>query len=98
LYKLLLFLNKTDDEKIIDHFEKFTLKYLSDITGEETKSGDVESNLLLEQKFSRFCEVSASSKEEWDRKMNSKAGRELNKHLMDFHQHITAIFVNYNKT
>jgi len=98
LYKLLLFLNKTDDEKIVNHFKDFTLKYLSDVAGEEIKSGGVESNLLLEQKFSRFCEISVSSKEEWDRKMNSKAGRELNKHLMDFHQHITAIFVNYNKT
>jgi hypothetical protein len=98
MYQMLLFLNKTDDEKIIDHFEKFTLKYLSDITGEEIKSGDIESNLLLEQKFCRFCEASVSSKEEWDSKMNSKAGRELNNHLMDFNHHITAIFVNYNKT
>ena len=98
MYKLLLFLNKTDDEKIISHFEDYTLKYLSDVAGKEIKSANVESNLLLEQKFSRFCEVSVSSKEEWDRKMNSRAGRELNKHLLDFHENITAIFVNYNKT
>lgn len=98
MYKLLLFLNKTNDEKIINHFEDYTLKYLTALTGVEIKSGQVESNLLLEQKFSRFCEVSVTSKEEWDRKMNSKEGRELNKHLMDFHQHISAIFVNYNKS
>jgi hypothetical protein len=99
LYKLLLFLNKTNDEGIINHFEENTLKYLSDLTGgEKIESADVESNLLLPLKFSRFCEVSISSKEEWDMKMNSKEGRELSKHLMDFHQHITAIFVNYSKT
>ena len=98
MYKLLLFLNKTNDEKIISHFEDHTLKYLSIVAAvEKIESADVESNLLLPLKFSRFCEVSFSSKEEWDMKMNSREGRELNKHLMDFHQHITAIFVNYNK-
>jgi hypothetical protein len=98
LYKLLLFLNRTNDNKIIDHFEDHTLRYLADVAGvEKIDSADVESNLLLPLKFSRFCEVTFQSKEEWDRKMNSREGRELNKHLMDFHQYITLIFVNYNK-
>jgi hypothetical protein len=32
-----------------------------------------------------------------DRMMHSKAGKELNKSLMDFHKNITVIAVNYNK-
>jgi hypothetical protein len=53
--------------------------------------------LLLEQKYTYYCEISAASKDEMDRMMNSKAGKELNKSLMDFHKKITVIAVNYNK-
>jgi len=95
MYKLLLFLKKTDNKEINNLFNDYTLKHLSELSGKEIKAADVESNLLLEEKYSKFCEVSVSSKEEWDTKMNSKAGKELNKHLMNFHQHISVIFVNY---
>lgn len=95
MYKMLLFLHKTDEEGVEDHFKEFTLKYLSDLAGTEIKAAEVESNLLLEQKYRLFCEVEAASKEEWDGRMNSKEGKLLNKDLMDFHEFITVIFVNY---
>ena len=97
MYKLLLFLNKTDDEQVLNHFNEYTVKHLSEIAGEEIKIASVESNLLLDQKFSKFCEVTAESKDMWDKLMNTKAGRELNKDLMDFHQSVTLIFVDYQK-
>ena len=96
MYKLLLFLHKTNQDEILLHFNDFTKKYLADLTGEEIKVADVESNLLLDKKYSKFCEVTVDSKETWDRMMNSKEGKILNKDLMDFHQHITIIFVDYN--
>ncbi len=95
MYKLLLFLKKTDNKEINNLFNEHTLKYLSELNGGKVEAGEVESNLLLETKYSKFCEVNVPSKEEWDKKMNSKTGREFNKHLMDFHQYITVIFVNY---
>ena len=95
MYKLLLFLKKTNDENVLNHFKEFTIKYLTQIAGEEIKIADVESSLLLDQKYSQFCEVTVSSKDEWDEKMNSLSGRELNKDLVDFHQNITVIFVDY---
>ncbi len=95
MYKLLLFLHKTDDEQVIDHFEKYTVKYISEITGQDIKIGTVESNLLLEQKFGKFCEVTIESKEQWQKLLNSKAGRDLNNDLMDFHKSVTVIFVDY---
>lgn len=97
MYKLLLFLHKTDDEQVINHFEKYTVKYLSEISGENVNIGNVESNLLLEQKFGEFCEVSFESKEKWQELMNSKAGRDLNNDLADFHKNVTVIFVDYQK-
>jgi hypothetical protein len=95
MYKLLLFLKKTTNKEIINLFNDHTLKFLSEINGNEVKAADVESNLLMEIKYMKFCEVVVSSKEEWDKKMNSRTGKELNKHLIDFHQFIDLIFVNY---
>jgi uncharacterized protein (TIGR02118 family) len=95
MYKLLIFLNKTDDEKIIEHFNKYTLKFLSEISGDNISAGSVESNILLEQKFSKFCEVTFDSKKEFDEKMASPKGLEFSNDLMEFHKFITVILVSY---
>ncbi len=95
MYKLLLFLKKTDDEEVNEHFRNFTLKRISDVIGREIKTGDVESSLLLDVKYSKFCEASVESKDEWDNMMNTKAGRELNNDLMEFHSFVDLIFVDY---
>ena len=97
MYKLLFFLHKTDDENVLQFFRDNTIKKLEGIIGKDVSIAEVESNLLLEQKYTYYCEISASSKEEMDRMMHSKAGKELNKSLMDFHKNITVIAVNYNQ-
>ena len=97
MYKLLFFLHKTDDEDVLQFFRDNTIKKLEGIIGKDVGIAEVESNLLLEQKYTYHCEISASSKDEMDRMMNSKAGKEFNKSLMDFHKNITVIAVNYNK-
>ncbi len=95
MYKLLLFLKKTKEEKIVNHFKEFTLKYLSDVVNKNIKAGKVESNLLSDEKYLMFCEVTVESKDNWDELMNSKLGKDLNKDLAEFHEFVTAIFVNY---
>ncbi len=95
MYRLLLFLNKTNEESVLNHFKEFIIKYLSEAIGQKIKIGKVESSLLLEQKHTLFCEVSIKSKEEWNSKMTSKAGKEFNRDLMDFHKHIIPIFIEY---
>ncbi len=97
MYKLLFFLHKTDDENVLQFFRDNTIKKLEGIIGKDVGIAEVESNLLLEQKYTYYCEISALSKEEMDRMMHSKAGKELNKSLMDFHKNITVIAVNYNQ-
>ncbi|QQS37706.1 MAG: hypothetical protein IPM56_07065 [Ignavibacteriales bacterium] len=96
MYKQLFLLKKSGDEQVRKHFDEFILKHLSRITGNEIKSGKVESNLLLEQKYDACCEVTFKDKQEMDKMMNSEAGRELNKDLFDFHKHIDIITINYN--
>lgn len=97
MYKLLFFLHKSNDQEIIRHFYDFTVRYLQEIVGNEVKVANVESNLLLEQKYSYFCELISETKNEMDKMMNCKAGKELNKDLMEFHKHITVIAVHYSE-
>jgi hypothetical protein len=97
MYKLLFFLHKTDNEDTLQFFKEHTVKKLGEVIGANVGIAEVESNLLLDQKYSYYCEISASSKDEMDRMMNSKAGKDLNKSLMDFHKDITVIAVNYNQ-
>jgi cellobiose-specific phosphotransferase system component IIA len=95
MYKLLFFLHKSDDDSIPQHFKEITIKHLSKITGEEVKIAKVDNNLLQDEKYSYFCEISASSQHDMDKMMNTKAGKDLNKDLMEFHKNISVIPINY---
>lgn len=97
MYKILFFLHKSVDEKILNHFKDRTIKLLKELSGKELELAEIESNLLSEQKYSYFCEAEFNSRDEMDRLMNSKQGLELNKDIMDFHKFLTVISVNYNK-
>ena len=97
MYKLILFLKKSDDKHVYSHFEEFTLKYLSELAGKKIIPGKVESSLLLDTKYSHCCEVEVALKEEMDKLLNSKAGKELNKDLMNFHKYVDIIFVDFNQ-
>ena len=97
MYKLLFFLHKSDDDTLHQHFKDITVTLLGNIIGDEVNLARVENNLLLDQKYSHFCEISAPSQFEMNKLMNSKAGKELNKDIMDFHSNITVITINYDK-
>jgi hypothetical protein len=97
MYKLILFLKKTDDKQVLSHFQDFTLKYLSELAGKEIIPGKVESSLLLDTKYSHFCEFEVEMKEDMDKILNGKAGKEFNKDLMNFHKHVDIIFVDFNQ-
>jgi hypothetical protein len=96
MYKLLLFLKKSDDKNVLSHFQDFTLKYLSELAGKKIISGKVESSLLLDTKYSHFCEFDVEMKEEMDKLLNSKAGKEFNKDLINFHKYVDIVFVDFN--
>lgn len=95
MYKLLFFIHKPVDNKILDHFRNHTINIIAELSGQPVKLGEVESNLLTSQKYSNVCEAVFNSKDEMEKAMNSKSGLALNKDLMDFHQYITVISVNY---
>jgi hypothetical protein len=95
MYKLLFFLHKSNDDSLYHHFKDVTIKNLSRIKGKEIKIAKVEDNLLLDEKYSHFCEIDTPSRDEMDKLMNTKAGKELNKDLKNFHSDITIISINY---
>ena len=97
MYKLLFFLHKSEDDSLLQHFKDVTIKNLSRIKGKEIKIAKVEDNLLLDEKYSHFCEIAASSQDEMNKLLNARAGKELNKDLRDFHSDITIITINYGK-
>ena len=94
MYKMLMFLKRSDNPNVIRHFKNFTIPILNELNGEKIKIAKVESSLLLEQKYTWYCEIAVDSKEEWDMIMATKLGKKLNKDLMNFHQNIDTIFVN----
>lgn len=95
MFKQLFFLHKSENDKALSHFRDVIIKHLSDITGNQVRLAKVENNLLLDQKYSYFCEIEFESKDKMNEMMNSKAGKQLTKDITDFHQMITVISINY---
>lgn len=95
MYKLLIFIHKSEGNNFLNFFRNSFLPLLTEINGTEVNLAEVESNLLLDQKYSHFCELTANDKNEMDNKLNSSAGRSLSKLLMESHRNITVIAVNY---
>ena len=63
--------------------------------GKDLPIGSVESNPLLEIKYSLFIELEVESKENWEKLFVSEAGENLEKDLIEFHKYINIIFINY---
>lgn len=96
MYKQLFFLHKSENDKALPHFKDVILAHLSELSGTQINLAKVESNLLLDQKYSYFCEVEFESKDKMNELMNSKTGKQLTKDLIDFYQMITMISINYD--
>lgn len=94
MYRILIFIIKSDLD-FINYFNQTFIPLLSDVNGKEVKLAKVESNLLLDLKYSHFCEITANSKDEMDKKLNSASGRKLGKLLMELHNKLSVINVSY---
>ncbi|HEX7357702.1 MAG TPA: hypothetical protein VF270_08355 [Ignavibacteriaceae bacterium] len=96
MYKQLFFLHKSENDQALSHFKESIIFHLSELSGKKINLAKVESNLLLEQKYSYFCEIEFDSKDKMDELMSSKTGKQLSRALMDFHKLITVISINYD--
>lgn len=96
MYKQLFFLHKSENDNALSHFKENIISHLTELSGKKINLAKVESNLLLEQKYSYFCEIEFDSKDKMDELMSSKTGKQLSRALMDFHKLITVISINYD--
>ena len=96
MYRQLFFIHKSENDVAFPHFKDVILNHLKEISRKEIILAKVESNLLLDQKYSYFFEAEFESKDKMNELMNTQAGKQLTKALMDFHQMITVISINYN--
>ena len=97
MYKQFFFLNKSEDKNSFQLFTNDLSKKFSDISGKEIHVAKVESNLLLDQKYSHFFEVEFESKDKLNELMNTAAGKQLTKDITNLHKSITVISVNFDK-
>ena len=97
MYKILFFLHKTDDENLLNLFKEKIAGKLSEMADEVVETAEVDNNFLLDQKYSLYCEISADEREEMDKLMQTKEGKELSRALSELVNDITVIAVNYKK-
>ncbi len=82
MYKVIFFIKKIKDvdEKQLADDLKSVLKNFKDVN---LNSFNVESNLLTDSKYKYLLEISFENKDEWDKKMSSKEGKNLSEFLTD---------------
>lgn len=95
MYKMLLLLKKTEDEFQEKIFEENIVNQLSEATGKKLLIGKVDSSLLLENEYLKFCEVNFASKDEMDELLASAKGKEFSKNFSQLAKLVTVILVNY---
>lgn len=95
MYKLMIFLKRTDDDSVLQHFLNSTMPRLQKLTGQDTVSAVIEGSALNEEKFTRYCEFVFESADVLNQLLQSPEGKELNKDLASYHNNISIFFANY---
>lgn len=81
MYKTIFFVHKSNDESVKSAVIERVIPTLKEIFNTDITTGKVESNLLNPVKYDLYFEVNCKDKSEFDRQMNSQAGRNVNKEL-----------------
>lgn len=97
MYKILIFLKKTEDESVLVRFTNSTVPKFESLSGQKIKAAEIEGALLSQEKFIMFCEASFEKKEEMDRLMQTPEGKELNKDLAGFGGHVSVFYANFGE-
>jgi hydroxymethylpyrimidine/phosphomethylpyrimidine kinase len=95
MINVLYFLHGNADDEAKEFFYNQLRKVLSDLIREEIKIGTIENSFLLENKYISMYTVKFEDKDIMNEMMVSGKGKELNRTIMNFHNFITIIVVNY---
>lgn len=97
MYKILIFLKKSEDESVLVRFTSSTVPKLESLSGQKIKPAEIEGAVLSQEKFSMFCEASFEKKEELDMLMQTPEGKELNKDIAGFGGYISVFYANFGE-
>lgn len=92
MYKILIFLKKTEDESLSIRFKNSTVPKLESLTGQKIEPLEIEGSMLSQEKFFLCCEASFSKREDLDRLMQSPEGKEFNKDLAGYGASISVFY------
>lgn len=97
MYKILIFLKKTGDESVLARFTQSTIPKLESLSGQKIHLAEIEGAMLSQEKFHKFCEALFPKKEDLDRLMQTPAGKEFNKDLAGYSNHISVFYANFGE-
>ncbi|MGE5430909.1 MAG: hypothetical protein ACM3QX_07540 [Syntrophomonadaceae bacterium] len=97
MYKILIFLKKTGDESVLTRFTSSTLPKLESLTGQKIHLAEIEGAMLSQEKFFKYCEAWFSKREDLDRLMQTAEGKEFNKDLAGYSNHLSVFYANYGE-
>lgn len=95
MYKMLLMIKDSADDELINLFRENTLSHLEHATGKNLSIGKIDGAKLIEEPYSKVCEVIFDSKHEMDKTMASIDGKKFNRNMTSFAPHVSIFFVNY---
>ena len=96
MYKTIFFIHKSEDHSVKTAVAERVIPALNELFNKDIKTGNVESNLLNEEKFDIYFEVNCENKTEFDRQMNSPQGRNVNKDLAGIFNYVTIYSIDFN--
>lgn len=98
MYKVLIFIKKSEEDAVLEHFKSSTLPGLIRLTGQQIEIGHVDGGLLSEEKFYKFCEITFKSSQELNELLQTPEGKVLNRDLSSFHNFISVFMINYGES
>ena len=97
MYKMFVFLKKTDDEEIKKIFKTNTVKMLEELGAKESHLAEVENSAMLEDKYSMLFELTTDTRDEMNELMTGQKGREFTLHVSKLSNNLMVMFANYEE-
>ncbi|HEX2960593.1 MAG TPA: hypothetical protein VHO43_02315 [Ignavibacteriales bacterium] len=97
MYKILIFLKRTDDESVLSRFRQSTIPRLESLTGQKITLAEIEGASLSQEKFIKYCEAVFSKREDLDRLMQTPEGKEFNKDIAGYGSYISVFYADFGE-
>ncbi len=94
----MIFLKKTENEPLKNHFKRELVERLREVSGQNIKIAKVEGSLLTSEKFDYYCEINAESKDQIDKMLASPAGKKLSREISAYVNELVMFYADFDVT